>query len=175
MRLSPEPHRHVAAVTHGTTSLCRIGFALRVWPLLRLRTPRHLWFLFVFLGIGTLGRRVAPLNSVCISISVRCRLCVVVSLWLCLWCALAVEGRECSLARLLLRSGSAHWDLALAVEVRWCPLQSGVCCRGPRLPTAIWRLLLRSETAHCHLELSVGVWERPLSDEGLRHLSYRSI
>ena len=47
MRLSPEPQDmvpNVAAVTHGTPSLCRIGFALRVWPLLRLRTPRLQWF-----------------------------------------------------------------------------------------------------------------------------------
>ena len=66
MRLSPEPPRHDTArrctVTHGTPSLCRIGFALRVWPPLRLKTPRHLWFLFVLLGNGTLGRRVAPLS-----------------------------------------------------------------------------------------------------------------
>jgi len=33
-----------------------------------------------------------------------------------------------------LRSGSAHWDLELAVEVRQCPLGSG----GPAVPTGIW-------------------------------------
>ena len=29
-----------------------------------------------------------------------------------------------------LRSGSAHWDLELAVEVQQCPLRSGVRCWG---------------------------------------------
>ena len=38
---------------------------------------------------------------------------------------------------LLLRSGSAHCDLAVAVEVRSSPLRSGPCCRGPAVPVYI--------------------------------------
>ena len=37
-----------------------------------------------------------------------------------------------------LRSGSAHWDLELAVEVRQCPLGSGAHGGGPAVPTGIW-------------------------------------
>ena len=36
-----------------------------------------------------------------------------------------------------LRSGSAHWDLELAVEVRQCPLGSGARSGGPAVPTGI--------------------------------------
>ena len=37
-----------------------------------------------------------------------------------------------------LRSGSAHWDLELVVEVRQCPLGSGARGGGPAVPTGIW-------------------------------------
>jgi len=37
-----------------------------------------------------------------------------------------------------LRSGSAHCDLQLAVEVRQCPLRSGARGGGPAVPTGIW-------------------------------------
>ena len=37
-----------------------------------------------------------------------------------------------------LRSGSAHCDLQLAVEVRQCPLGSGARSGGPAVPTGIW-------------------------------------
>jgi len=37
-----------------------------------------------------------------------------------------------------LRSGSADWDLELAVEVRQCPLGSGARGGGPAVPTGIW-------------------------------------
>jgi len=37
-----------------------------------------------------------------------------------------------------LRSGRAHWDLELAVEVRQCPLGSGARGGGPAVPTGIW-------------------------------------
>ena len=37
-----------------------------------------------------------------------------------------------------LRSGSAHCDLELAVEVRQCPLGSGARGGGPAVPTGIW-------------------------------------
>ena len=43
-----------------------------------------------------------------------------------------------------LRSGSAHWDLALAVEVRQCPLRSGARGWGPAVPTEIWSSRLRA-------------------------------
>ena len=36
------------------------------------------------------------------------------------------------------RSGCAHWDLELAVEVRLCPLGSGARGGGPAVPTGIW-------------------------------------
>ena len=48
-----------------------------------------------------------------------------------------------------LRSGSAHWDLELAVEVRQCPLGSG--SRG-------WDLDCEEEEADCDLEVAVGIW-----------------
>ena len=37
-----------------------------------------------------------------------------------------------------LRSGRAHCDLQLAVEVRQCPLGSGARGGGPAVPTGIW-------------------------------------
>ena len=37
-----------------------------------------------------------------------------------------------------LRSGSAHCDLQLSVEVRQCPLGSGARGGGPAVPTGIW-------------------------------------
>ena len=55
-----------------------------------------------------------------------------------------------------LRSGSAHWDLELAVEVRQCPLLSGSRGWGPAVPTATWKSRLRSGSAHCDLEVAVG-------------------
>ena len=48
----------------------------------------------------------------------------------------AVEVRQCPLRSG--RSGSAHWDLELAVEVRQCPLGSGAHSGGPAVPTGIW-------------------------------------
>ena len=62
-----------------------------------------------------------------------------------------------------LRSGSAHCDLEVAVEVRQCP------------PTATWKSRLRSGSAHCDrwrsgsahwdLELAVEVRQCPLGSE----------
>ena len=49
-----------------------------------------------------------------------------------------------------LRSGSAHCDLEVAVEVRQCP------CTG------IWSSGLRSGSAHCDLEVAVEVRQCPL-------------
>ena len=37
-----------------------------------------------------------------------------------------------------LRSGSAHCNLEVAVEVRQCPLGSGACGGGPAVPSGIW-------------------------------------
>ena len=50
-----------------------------------------------------------------------------------------------------LRSGSAHWDLELAVEARQCPLRPGSRSWGPAVPTCNSRL--RSGSAHWDLEL----------------------
>ena len=61
-----------------------------------------------------------------------------------------------------LRSGSAHWDLELAVEVRQCPLRSGSRGWGPAVPTATWKSRLRSGSAHCDLEVAVEVRQCPL-------------
>ena len=61
-----------------------------------------------------------------------------------------------------LRSGSAHWDLELAVEVRQCPLRPGSRGGGPAVPTATWKSRLRSGSAHWDLELAVEVRQRPL-------------
>ena len=48
---------------------------------------------------------------------------VVVCCWLCLvYCVFVAM-----LSGFVLRSGSAHCDLALVVEVRQCPLRSGAC------------------------------------------------
>ena len=49
----------------------------------------------------------------------------------------AVEVRQCPL-KSRLRSGSAHCDLEVAVEVRQCPLGSGARGGGPAVPTGIW-------------------------------------
>ena len=66
------------------------------------------------------------------------------------------SGARSTECHLLLRSSSdsAHCDLALAVEVRECPLQSGAGCGGTVVPTAIWSVQLRpgSGSAHCDLE-----------------------
>ena len=51
-----------------------------------------------------------------------------------------------------LRSGSAHWDLQLAVEVRQCPLGSGARGGGPAVPTGIWSSRWRSGCAHWDLD-----------------------
>ena len=51
-----------------------------------------------------------------------------------------------------LRSGSAHCDLQLAVEVRQCPLGSGARGGGPAVPTGIWRSRWRSGCAHWDLD-----------------------
>ena len=49
-----------------------------------------------------------------------------------------------------LRSGSAHWALALAAEVRQCPLTSGARGWGPAVSSRF-----RSGSAHWDLELAV--------------------
>ena len=51
-----------------------------------------------------------------------------------------------------LRSGSAHWDLELAVEVRQCTRGW-----GPAVPTDVLSSRLRSGSAHWDLELAVEV------------------
>ena len=51
-----------------------------------------------------------------------------------------------------MRSGSAHWDLELAVEVRLCPLGSGARGGGPAVPTGIWSSRWRSGCAHWNLD-----------------------
>ena len=61
-----------------------------------------------------------------------------------------------------LRSGSAHCDLEVAVEVRQCPLRSGSRGWGPAVPTGIWSSQLRSGSAHWDLELAVEVRQCPL-------------
>ena len=61
-----------------------------------------------------------------------------------------------------LRSGSAHCDLEVAVEVRQCPLGSGARRWGPGVPTGIWSSRLRSGSAHWDLELAVEVRQCPL-------------
>ena len=65
------------------------------------------------------------------------------------------------------RSGSAHWDLELAVEVRQCPLGSGARGGGPAVPTGILSSRLRSGSAHWDLEFAVEVRLCPLGS-GLR-------
>ena len=60
-----------------------------------------------------------------------------------------------------LRSGSssAHCDLALAIEVRQCPLRSGACGGSPAvLQTGPCGLRLRSGVTPCNLALAVEVW-----------------
>ena len=46
-----------------------------------------------------------------------------------------------------LRSGSAHCNLEVAVEVRQCPLRSGARGGGPAVPTGIWSSRWRSGCA----------------------------
>ena len=108
------------------------------------------------------------------------------SIWLSVWhLALAVEVPQCPLtsgSRVrqyslrsgacrwgpavpteILRSGSAHWDLELAVEVwlavevRQCPLRSGA--RGPlRCGSAHWALELAAEVRQCLLGSGACGW-----------------
>ena len=66
-----------------------------------------------------------------------------------------------------LRSGSAHCDLEVAVEVRQCPLRSGSRGWGPAVPTGIWSSRWRSGSAHWDLALAVEVRLCPLGS-GLR-------
>ena len=60
-----------------------------------------------------------------------------------------------------MRSGSAHWDLEFAVEVRQFPLRSGA--RGWRLAvrTEIWQPQFRSGGVYWDLELAVEVRQCP--------------
>ena len=51
-----------------------------------------------------------------------------------------------------LRSGSAHCDLEVAVEVWQCPLGSGARGGGPAVPTGIWSSRWRSGCAHWDLD-----------------------
>ena len=51
-----------------------------------------------------------------------------------------------------LRSGSAHCNLEVAVEVRQCRLGSGARGGGPAVPTGIWRSRWRSGCAHWDLD-----------------------
>ena len=51
-----------------------------------------------------------------------------------------------------LRSGSAHCNLEVAVEVRQYPLGSGARGGGPAVPTGIWRSRWRSGCAHWDLD-----------------------
>ena len=51
-----------------------------------------------------------------------------------------------------LRSGSAHCDLEVAVEVRQCPLRSATRGGGPAVPTGIWSSRWRSGCAHWDLD-----------------------
>ena len=61
-----------------------------------------------------------------------------------------------------LRSGSALWDLELAVDVRQCPLRAGARSWGPAVPTESWRSGFRSSSAHWDLALAVEVRQCPL-------------
>ena len=51
-----------------------------------------------------------------------------------------------------LRSGSAHCNLEVAVEVQQCPLRSGARGGGPAVPTATWKSRWRSGCAHWDLD-----------------------
>ena len=51
-----------------------------------------------------------------------------------------------------LRSGSAHCDLEVAVEVRQCPLRSATRGGGPAVLTGIWSSRWRSGCAHWDLD-----------------------
>ena len=66
-----------------------------------------------------------------------------------------------------LRSGSAHCNLEVAVEVRQCPLGSGARGWGPAVPTGICNSRLRSGSAHMGSgargggpAVPTGIWRR---------------
>ena len=67
--------------------------------------------------------------SLCLSFFCGC-VFVIVCLWLCVVCCVCDCVVVCCdvVVCCLLRSETAHCDLARAVEVRHCPLQSGACC-----------------------------------------------
>ena len=54
-----------------------------------------------------------------------------------------------------LKSGSAHCNLEVAVEVRQCPLGSGARGGGLAVPTGIWCSRWRSGCAHWDLDCEV--------------------
>ena len=64
-----------------------------------------------------------------------------------------------------LRSGSAHCDLEVAVEVRQCPLRSGSRGWGPAVPTGIWSSRWRSGCAHWDLDCEEEDEEENSSDK----------
>ena len=70
--------------------------------------------------------------------------------------ALAVEARQCPLT-----SGARRWgpavptEMELAVEVRQCPLTSGAGGWGPAVPN-IWSSRMRPGSAHWDLEFAAG-------------------
>ena len=57
------------------------------------------------------------------------------------------SGILCDIFPSELMSSSAHWDLAIAVEVGQCQLTSGSRSSGPAVPTEIWLSQLRSGSA----------------------------
>eukprot|EP00435_Cladocopium_sp_Y103_P074542 s44_g49.t1 len=64
-----------------------------------------------------------------------------------------------------LRSGVAHWDRELAVEVRHCPLGSGArrCC--PAVPTGMRSWQMESGSAYCDLQLATRKHEENEEEE----------
>ena len=60
-----------------------------------------------------------------------------------------------------LMSGSGHWDLELAVEVRQCQLRSGARVWDLELVVGVWR----SGSGHWDLELAVEDWDLALASE----------
>ena len=99
------------------------------------------------------------------------------SIWHLFWHSMW-HSTVCDILHSQLRSRSAHWDLALAVEVRQCPLSSGARGWGPAVvPTELWRSQLRPGSAHSRLRpgsanwalalaVSVPHWDLALAVEG---------
>ena len=184
-------------LTCETTVLLGDGFTAIMWIVWDDKIKKIIyfvwsppWHLYIFLLANLLAFYLTYLLAFYLAYLLAFYLTYLLAFYLAYLLAfyLAVEVRQCPLGSgargwgpavptaiwsSRLRSGSAHCDLEvavevrrcdlqLAVEVRQCPLGSGARGWGPAVPTPIWSSRLRSGSAHWDLELAVEVRQCPL-------------